>query len=199
MNTYLTFIFSLLLFTTTLSAQVVSQQSTNEGFSITGSLGYHTWNADDISGEALGGIAISLSPSYGFNDHIQAYINLEFAPAVESGSDFIDSYPVHQIELGARFNFAGTTTKLRPFVQATIANHSLTFNDDINQKFKFSGSTIGFGGGLKYFVETNMAIQAMVQYDFGSYDNNSIDNFTLDQSFDMNTGRMMFGFVYVLD
>ena len=97
------------------NAQSLSQQSAVSGFNISASIGVSGWNSDDLSGELLSGLAINISPSYGFTDYLEGFFAFEYAPSVSSGNDFIDAYPSSQLEAGVRMNFGSTLSKLRPF------------------------------------------------------------------------------------
>ena len=197
MKNIITFILTLV--TIYAQAQILSQQSVTEGFSVQANLGYAGWNQDEVTGEFLGGAALSISVAYGFNEHIQGFAEYMYAPSVSSGNDVIDAYPIQQSDLGARFIFGGTTAKWRPYLQASVSNHTVTFDDDIGSRNKLSGVFLGVGGGTLYYFQPNMAINLQAKLDFGTYDSVSVNGQELGLEFDANTSRLMVGFTYLFE
>jgi len=181
------------------NGQVLTQTSVTQGFSTGIDLGYTTWNQEAITEEALGGIGVNLEGAYGFNEHIQGFVNFMYAPSVESGTDLIDSYPVSQLGAGARFIFGGTTGKWRPYLQGALSQHKVSFDDDLGFSNKLSGFFAGFGGGILYYVQPNLAINLNAQIDSGTYDNVTVDGQEIEFEFDANTTRFMIGVKYTFE
>ena len=191
------------LFAITLSighSQVLTQASVTEGFSAGIDIGYANWNQEALTDGALGGIGFTLEASYGFNEHIQAFVNYMLAPSVDSGTDLIESYPVSQVGAGARFIFGGTTSQWRPYLQAAISQHKVSFDDDLGFSNELSGLFTGIGGGILYYIQPNLALNLNAQLDYGTYDSITVDGQGVEGfEFDANTMRIMIGVRYTFE
>ncbi len=197
---YLLSFIPVVFYLSSISGQSLSQQSAVAGFNISASVGISGWNSDDLSGELLSGISINISPSYGFTDYLEGFFAFEYAPSVSSGNDFVDSYPSSQLEGGVRMNFGSTLSKFRPFLQVSASQHGISFIDFDGFSNDLSGYFIGFGGGVKYFLQPNLAIKAKAHADFGTYDNVKYGGVSVtDVEFDVNTVRINLGVTYVFE
>ena len=91
--------------------------------------------------------------------------------------------------------FGSTMSSWRPFIQAELMGHAVVVNDDIDI-LTFSGSGAGFGSGVKYFINPELAISLALSIDFGTYTNVRFNDIVGDKELAFYTKRAFVGMSY---
>ena len=185
----------LILLSIHLEAQTFSQKSTTQGFAIALNLGYAGWGGEDLDPFTGGGIGFNFSPSYGFNERFTLFSSIEFAPNVNLGPLIEATTRSTLFEVGAKWMFGSTTSALRPFIQAELMGHAVVVNDDIDI-LTFAGSGAGFGTGVKYFINPELAVSLALSIDFGTYTNVRFNDIQGDKDLAFYTKRAFIGMSY---
>lgn len=79
------------------------------------------------------------------------------------------SYTLAHVDLGARFNFGGRGSRLRPYAQAALTGVGAGL-DIAGDAFTITGSGLTVGGGVAFFLLRQLALDAGVKWTFGSFD-----------------------------
>ena len=176
--------------------QSLTQASISTGLSTSLGLGYTGFNSGDLESSFFGGLGFSVSAEYGFTEKIHAFANFEYAPKVK-GNEFVESFPIKQIEAGARFLFGSTASQIRPVAQVSISNHSINLQNINSGRWQYNGFAAGVGGGIYYYIRPELALTGMVKIDFGSYTSVTLNEIHLEEDpSGFNTARIFIGICY---
>lgn len=183
-NPLFTVVFLSTLFSHNISSQTL--QSVSQGFSAHIHGQYVNWNSNslflsDISNGDPSGLGFGVELQYGFTSMITGYAAFESAN-FNNNDEWID-YNTKLYRFGGLYNFNGTTSKIRPFVQAggvyqnfNLANIFINSDPPVdNAKLVSKGWAVEVGGGLKYHVIPELAVELVVSGQFGAYGTNFVD------------------------
>lgn len=149
-------------------------------------------NADDVDG----GGGFGVRAGYGVSPLATLYTGLSFSSmsteAALSEQNLGDEYGLVTFELGSQFNFR-RGKKWVPFFDAAIIGVASASNED-DRDVNVSGGGLGVGGGVKYFISPEFALDAGFYSSVGDYSDSDVDGDSRDISLAFNNGRLAFGF-----
>jgi hypothetical protein len=119
--------------------------------------------AVDGSDETESGGGVGLHLGYGFTQNLSAFTRLNVA-SVDPSND-AEEYGLGHFDLGLRFSFGGTASALRPFLQGAVNGRAIVFDDESGAR----GGGFTGGGGLEYFINRKLALEAGLFLSFGKF------------------------------
>lgn len=157
-------------------------------------LGAHSQNVanrDDVDG----GGGFGLRVGYGVSPLTTLYLGLDFAGmstenAVTRGT-FGDDYGLGTFELGAQFNFR-RDKKLVPYFDAALIGVGSVV-DEGGREVSLTGGGFGLGGGVKYFVSPEFALDGGLYLSAGGYTEQEVNGETQDIDASFSNGRLIVG------
>ena len=162
-------------------------RSIRSGFTLSISGKYVNWKSNSqfvgsLDSEEPNGIGFTAEAAYGVTEQIQ--IIGSFSQAYFTSQPYWDTYTNTHLQLGARYNFGGTLSSVRPFVEAAVASNSftitpITFNFGSfteTHDLDMSGLGIHLGAGASFFVTSRLSIQAKFVTHFGDYSTTELTN-----------------------
>lgn len=182
---------TILLMTGSLSSQ--SLRSISQGVSIHAYGQYAHWNSNshflsDISGDDPSGIGFGADLRYGFTSMISGY--LSFGGVNFNSNDEWERYKTSLYRLGGQYHFGGTTSKVRPYLNAGVVyqNFKLAriFINDMGTtvvddgELLSKGLAVEVGGGIKYHFLPEFLLELSVTGQFGGYGSNFINGRDFD-------------------
>ena len=113
-----------------------------------------------------GGVLIG----YGFNRQFMLYVGFDVAKVQASivAEDQTSSYTLSHVDLGLRYSFANPDRRLVPYVNAAITGRSASATIS-GTNISTSGPAFTGGGGIQYFVNSKVALDANLQYTTGKF------------------------------
>ncbi len=199
----------LILSSTTLFAQgSIEQQSTTKGVSASLNAGYISYTADGIHLETETGPGFGAQIQYGFSHKFAVAVSYQhFSIATQSEENFdtpynIDSpYPYNEIDIVGKFIFGSTDSKLRPNLSIgfNFTRSKETYYDplfDFTSLQTYSGYSICGGGGIRYFLNTNMSLDLSVLYHSGTFTTTLYNGQDIDFTHDFLSFKGLLGFAY---
>lgn len=119
---------------------------------------------------AGGGIQVG----YGFTPRIMAYLGVEIAKQGSRTFGLDGNMGLTHLEAGARLSFPIRNSRIQPYVTASVARRTLgtTVVDVLegeSTKLRFSGMSVGAGGGIQYFLSPALAIDGGVTVGLGKF------------------------------
>lgn len=148
-------------------------------------------NQDDL--DAGGGLGIRVG--YGVSPLVTLYLGLDGASMSSeddvSQSFFGDEYTLGVVEIGAQFNFR-RDKKLVPYFDAALIGAASVVDED-GREASIEGGGIGIGGGVKYFVSPEFALDGGLYTTMGSYDEQEVNGDTQDIGASFGMGRFIVG------
>lgn len=152
-------------------------QSSGSGFSVYGGLSYSSWVSESVflSGlaelEPTGG-GIKLGVAYGITEKVG--VNLDHYSLSFANQNEWNTFRIAMQSLSARFTFGATLSKFRPFAEVGIARVSnridpVFFDGFDNLILDNTGFGLHLGGGLNFYINTNLAISLSVTYMTGIF------------------------------
>lgn len=193
-----TFIF-LFLFTALTAGAQIRQRSNTKGFTAGASVHSMGWSSeyfqymDENAGSGIGG---GLRLGYGATQLIEPYIGFDYTSMGISNVD-AKSFRMTHLDFGVRFNFAGTVSRLRPFVEGGYSARKGMIRQVINGldyvDIDFTGGTPHVGGGLNYFANTGLSFFARGIFTVGKKSSLILNNEKTDGRPDVTTFRLAIG------
>ncbi len=183
------------------SSQTIQQNSSTVG--LVGSLefGPVLWKSTDLEVfDYASTLGIRGKLNYGINELFS--VGLAYLQSFRFAQYEDEDFKINLFQFEGRMHFAGTDSKFRP----TLAVN-LTYSGGNPELFTDSGSTAisnlrGFGlgleGGLKYFVNPTLALNAVLNYTTGRYTNNITDGMADTDTFDFSIIFLGLGVSYRL-
>jgi hypothetical protein len=104
---------------------------------------------------------------------------------------FGDDYGLGTFELGAQFNFR-RDKKLVPYFDAALIGVGSAI-DEGDSEILLTGGGFGLGGGVKYFVSPEFALDGGLYLSTGAYTEREVDGDTQDIDASFGNGRLIFG------
>jgi len=201
------FFAGILVFSNELYSQDV--QSSASGFSVHGAFSYSSWSSDsfflsDLADSEPVGIGLKLGVGYGISEKISLHANF-YSLSFQREFEW-DTFNFTSQTLGARFTFGATLSKWRPnfeFGLARVVNNiGPVFFDSIdNLELRNSGFGIQLGGGVDYYINTNLAITAQANYLFGNFSDSTFSGVQFDpqEEVDYDILNINLGVRYFID
>ena len=193
-----TFIILLVLISSAASAQLKVRSNT-KGLNVGAGVHVLGWSSkyfeylDQNAGNGYGG---GLRVGYGITQLIEPYLAADFTSLNKNDVD-AKSIGLTHIDVGVRFNLAGTVSNIRPFVEGGYGYRSGTAKQVIlGQDYvdaKFSGGTPHLGGGLNYFIKPSFALFAHGIFTVGKKSDLSINSSKTTDKPDVTTFRISIG------
>jgi opacity protein-like surface antigen len=161
-------------------------------------------DADIATGTQSGG-GIFLQLGYGFTPHFALYTEIAGAGLSDGGTS---SYPnstagVGHLDLGARYHFGSSHSRLRPFLQAGVGVRVVThdnvdyqdqYGDDQTDVLTYSGGAVTIGAGLQYFFMPTLALHTSAQATAGKFTTVTIGDISdRNQDIKATSGRINVG------
>ncbi len=184
MKKYLILAFSCSLIAFTNQVHSQSIQSISQGFSVHAHGQFAMWNSNsfylsDVPNEDPNGLGLGIELSYGFTSMISGY--LAFGMVNFFNDDKWERYNTKLYRFGGQYNFGGTTSKLRPFLIVGGVYQNFNLNggvikmgteilNDVERVSK--GLAAEVGGGVKYHIIPEFALELSVSGQFGQYRSN---------------------------
>lgn len=163
-------------------------QSSSTGFSAYGAFTYSSWSSEsfflsDLSELEPIGLGLKLGVGYGFTERLSVHAN-HYSVSFNREFDW-DRFNFSMQTLSARFTFGATLSKWRPLFEGGL---SLVSNkvDPISlgtiDEFELRNKGLGLhlGGGINYYINTNLVISAQANYVYGSFSNTELSGETYD-------------------
>lgn len=170
-------------------------QSNTQGFSVGAFLNGSAAQVEDAD-EADSGGGLSLHLGYGVNESVSLFARVSGA-AIEAEGFAEDQYALAHFDLGARYSFGSTASRLRPFLQGAYSGRAASFDLGSEGTLDVRGSGFTGGGGLEYFVSPTMSIEGGLSFTSGEFNEGRLDGSEWvdldDTSFDMTTTRVDLG------
>lgn len=178
----------------TVTAPALAQRSNTDGLHLGIFLSGAAAEVEDTD-ETDSGAGISLHLGYGFSEAISLFARAN-AAAIQSEGFADDQYTLAHFDLGARYSIGSSAAALRPFVQGAFSGRAASFELD-GETLDVRGSGFTAGGGLEYFVNPTIAIEAGLAFTFGKFNEGRLDGGDWveldDAEFSMNTTRLDLG------
>jgi len=180
----------LIIFTCFICFNVNSQdiQSSTTGFSGYAAFSYSSWTSEsfflsDLAELEPNGLGIKIGIGYGITEKLSIHANhygLSFNRNLEW-----NKFNISMQTLNARFSFGATLSKWRPNFEAGLVAVSnkvdpVLFDGFDDVELKNSGVGLHLGGGLNYYVNTNLTISAQASYKYGSFSDITISGTDYD-------------------
>lgn len=186
-----------LLFIGKIDGQTI--QSISQGVSLHLHGQYANWNSNshflsDISSSDPSGVGFGAELRYGFTSMISGYLgygNVNF-----NSNEEWENYKISLYRFGGQYSFGGTTSRLRPFLNAggVYQNFQLArifINDSGMQviddaELVSKGLALEVGVGLKYYVIPELALEVSLAGQFGKFGSNFVNgrDFDFEESID---------------
>jgi len=202
-------LFLLLIGCVNVSAQdVFSMQSKTKGFSAGVHLGLVSYANDILHAEPEGGAGFGLELQYGFSHQFAVALAFQnFAVAtksLENGSynTSIESpYPYTEIDLIGKYIFGSTNSKLRPNLSLGLnytRSKETWYYPDFFATIVETYSGYGFcgGGGLRYFLNTQMSLDFSFLVTSGDFTTSLANGTEFDFEHWYLSYKGMVGFMY---
>lgn len=122
--------------------------------------------------ESGGGLSIRLG--YGLNDRFELFTELHAASIRYANVD--DTYGLAHFDLGARLNLGQTTVAWRPYLDAALTGRAASFSAGGGSTLDLRGSGLSLGGGVHYFFNPKLALDAGLRLTFGSFSEGRLGN-----------------------
>lgn len=171
------------------------EQSSIKGFNLGLFLNGSAAQVEDADEPDSGG-GVSLHLGYGVNESVSLFLRGSGA-AIQAEGFAEDEYALAHFDLGARYSFGSTASRLRPFIQAAYSGRAASFDLGPEGTLDVRGSGITGGGGLEYFVSPALAIEAGLSFTGGEFTEGRLDDSEWvdldDASIDMTTTRFDLG------
>lgn len=191
----------LLFLTTSLLLRAQDIQSNIEGLNVHlyGSL--VQWSStffDQLDESDPNGIGAGVRLGYGFNQRFEAFAQYE-AQTLKFKSEW-DINQMATLVAGIRANFGGTLQKVRPFVEGGYALTNLKIKPVLLNarfyEFQLKGPGVWLGGGVNYFITTQLAINGRIGGTFGKFNSFLANGQGFEDRPDVRTFRASLGIVY---
>jgi hypothetical protein len=161
----------------------VAQRSTTRGFTVGAHLQGASLKVEDD--DPSGGGGAGLRAGYGFNRNFTGYIEADGITFDVENSDFGGEWSMAHVDLGVRYNFANSLRRWVPFIEAAIGGRAVrlenaTVEGDSVGRLNFSGSALSLGGGLGFFVREKLAIESLVKFTGGTFEQVDVGNVSVN-------------------
>jgi len=187
---------------------VIEMQSKTKGLSAGIHVGFISYTDDKIHTETEAGLGYGAQIQYGFSHQFAVALSFQhFAITTQSypNTDIpynIDSpYPYTEADLIGKYIFGSTNSKLRPNISLGF-NYTKSKETYYNPVFNYTSletySGFGFcgGGGLAYFLNTQMSLDLSLIFHSGDFTTTLINGQELDFAHSYFNVEGLVGFNY---
>lgn len=180
--------------------QTVSMKSTTKGISIKADVGVVGWASEDLEIPYERGPAIGFRLSYGFNNVLEAFTEMNFAQ-IKPEDEFVDPFMLKHIDFGGKLNFGSSLNAIRPYTYVALtvfgSKQKILTDEWYNyySTLKLSGTGATVGVGLKYHLDLPLAITFDASMTHGKYTKVVFDEETIPGKIDAKSYRMSLGVV----
>jgi hypothetical protein len=152
--------------------------------------------------ETGGGLSLQLG--YGFTPKFALFLEGSAGP-IEPEDAGDEKWTLGHFDIGARYHFGSSASKVRPFLEAALTGRSLMatdadFDDDPTtapSEVTFSGAGFTVGGGLLYFFNPKWAFNGGVKWTTGEFSTVKVDNVSVTGfEADATSARINLGVVW---
>jgi hypothetical protein len=172
-------------------------RSNTRGFVVGAHLNSSAVQVDEEgAGDAEQGLGGGFNLGYGVSQHVSIFLRGDFASVdYEDGSG--DSYVLGNGDVGARYSFGSYLNPLRPY--AELGFTASTIQDQLEDQGEtvdvtLMGGAIMIGGGLEYFLNEHVALDAGLVLGKGRFTSADVDGETFDiDEFDYTGTRLNLG------
>lgn len=175
------------------------QRSNTQGFNAAVQVHALGWSSeyfqylDENAGSGVGG---GIRLGYGITQLIEPYLGLDVTRLGVSNVD-AKSFSMMHVDVGVRFNLAGTIHAFRPFLEGGYSFRQGKVNEVINgmvyTDLKFSGGTPHLGGGINYFLKAPISLFARGLFTVGKSSSVFLDDQKTADKSDVTTFRIGLG------
>jgi Outer membrane protein beta-barrel domain len=151
------------------------------------------------------GAGLFLQLGYGFSPHFAIYSELAAAGVNDASSRVYNepTFGLAHLDLGGRVHVGGSTSRLRPFLQAAVGVRVVThdnyeylddFGDMQSDVLSYAGGTLTVGAGADYFFTPALALHSSLQVTGGKFTSETLAKRTNDNlDIPSTTGRLNLG------
>lgn len=162
---------------------VLAQRSTTRGFTVGAHLQGASLTVEDD--DPAGGGGAGLRVGYGFNRKLTGYIEADGITFDVDNPEFGGEWTMGHLDLGLRYNFANSLRRWIPFLEAAVGGRTVRLEDatvegDSIGTLTFSGGALSVGGGLGFFVREKLAIETLVKFSGGTFEQIDVGNVSVN-------------------
>jgi len=184
-------------------------RSSANGVSFYSAFSYSSWSSESFFLSELSeleplGTGVKLGLGYGINEKLSVHLN-HYSLSFNREYDW-DRFSFSMETLSTRFTFGATLSKWRPLLElglSVIRNKVDPISLGNFDKLELRNNGIGahIGGGVNYYVTTNIAISAQGNYVFGSFSNTDLsgESYDPEETVDFGVFHINLGVRYFLD
>ncbi len=180
----------------------ISIASQTKGFSAGVRGGYLSYTNNDVHPFTDDGIGYGIQLQYGFSHKFMAAFAFQhFDVTSRTENNTMSPYPYDEYDLTGKFIFGSTNSKWRPYLSVGV-NYTQTkesfyyINFNLNTLEKYSGSSFCFGGGVSYFINSQLSIDLAGLYHSGAFTTIVINGDDISDSFAYSSVTGMLGLFY---
>jgi hypothetical protein len=178
----------------------LAQRSTTRGWTVGAHLQGATLSVDGEDPDGGGGFG--LRAGYGFNRKLAPYVEIDAIVFDVANPEFGGYWSMAHVDLGLRYSFANSLRRWVPFLEGAVGARGVKVDDatidgnnvgDIN----FSGGSVSLGGGVGYYVTQKVAVEALIKFTGGRFEERNIGNVTInDLDIEATSTRIKIGFAW---
>jgi opacity protein-like surface antigen len=179
------------------AAPAAAQRSTTRGLNIGAHLQGASLTVEDD--EPAGGGGLGARIGYGFNRNFTGYIEVDGITFDVENPELEGEWQMAHVDLGVRYNFANSLRRWIPFLEGAIGARAVSVDDATSDgedvgKVTFSGGALSLGGGVSYFTSENFAIETLVKFTGGTFEQIDVGNVSVRElDVDANSFRFKVG------
>jgi hypothetical protein len=160
-----------------------AQRSTTRGFTVGAHLQGASLQVEDD--DPAGGGGAGLRVGYGFNRNFAGYIEADGIAFDVDNPDFGGEWSMAHVDLGLRYSFANSLRRWIPFIEGAIGARAVrldnaTVDSAAVDELNFSGGALSIGGGLGFFVSEKLAIETLVKFSGGTFEQIDVGNVSVN-------------------
>jgi hypothetical protein len=179
------------------ASPVLAQRSTTRGWVLGAHLqgGSLTVDNDDPAG----GGGLGVRAGYGLNRHFTPYLEADAIQFDVSNTELGGTWGMTHLDLGVRYNFANSLRRWVPFLETALGVRAVIVDDGTANgtnvgRVTFSGGAFSLGGGVGYYVKQHFAIETLIKFTGGTFENVDVGNVTVrNLDIEAESTRLKFG------
>ena len=174
-----------------------AQHSTTRGWTVGAHVQGASLSVDDADPDGGGGFG--LRAGYGVNRRFAPYVEIDAIVFDVANPEFGGYWSMAHVDLGLRYSFANSLRRWVPFLEGAVGARGVKVDDatvdgdnvgDIN----FSGGSFSLGGGVGYYVTQKVALEALIKFTGGRFEDRNIGNVTIhDLDIEATSTRIKIG------
>ncbi|MEX1183576.1 MAG: outer membrane beta-barrel protein [Gemmatimonadota bacterium] len=167
----------------TAASPAAAQRSTTRGFTVGAHLQGASLRVEDDDPSSGGGAGMRVG--YGFNRNFTPYIEVDGIAFDVDNTNFGGEWTMGHVDLGLRYHFANSLRRWIPFLEAAIGGRAVRLEDatvdgDSVGRLNFNGGALSVGGGLGFFVSEKLAIESLVKFSGGRFEQVDVGNVSVN-------------------